>query len=420
MFQECVRIPKSKVIESLNNKFGDYNKIFSKFSFDPIGTASLAQVHKAVLKETGEIVAVKIQHPRLSYESRGDLALIKKATQIASYLFPDFQYKFLSEQFELNLPKELDFTQEAENCNKFRRLFKNYKYVVAPKIYDKYCSSKLLVMSFEEGGSIEDPKYLKENNISPKEISKLMSLCFNKQIFKFGFVHADPHSGNIRVRKLKNNRIQLILLDHGLYREIDDEFRYYYSNFWRGVLNQNQKLIEDSCKNLNISHYHLFTSMILNKKYDDVMTTNKKYSDTRFQLANNKKDKDELRKHVQDYHKDMTIILNNVRQEMLLLMKVNEYLRAIDRSLGIPMNNFFTMMNSIYKNLPENPVFKLQNESKLVLNLEYYKNYFFMTLYNMFLILKIFVNDTFYKNKISTHNDKIKEFEVFSDLNNKI
>lgn len=91
-------------------------------------------------------------------------------------------------------------------------------------------------MSYEEGSSITNINYLRDNKIDTKELSIMLSETFYKQIFEFGFVHSDPHPGNIFVRKEKvkgKDVIKIVLLDHGLYREYDDNFRYSYCNLWR-------------------------------------------------------------------------------------------------------------------------------------------------------------------------------------------
>ena len=91
-------------------------------------------------------------------------------------------------------------------------------------------------MSYEEGASITNINYMRQNKIDIKETATILSELFYKQIFQLGFVHSDPHPGNIFVRKEKVNGkdiTKIVLLDHGLYREFDDHFRYHYCNLWR-------------------------------------------------------------------------------------------------------------------------------------------------------------------------------------------
>lgn len=346
LMQSCKEVPFEKIEKTLNEEFhGDYKKYFAYVDPKPLGTASLAQVHKGKLF-SGETIVLKIQHERLLPESKGDIYLIKSATSLGEYIFTDFKYKWLGKQFETNLLKELDFLREGRNAERLQEMFKNNKQIIIPKIYWDLSSKKILVMDFQRGGPIEDPEYLKQNKINIIEVAKLLTECFNEQIFRHGFVHADPHAGNIFVRKNNMEKLEMVILDHGLYRELDEEFRFYYSLFWRGVITQNQKIIKYSCKKLQIEYYELFTAIVLNKRYDEVMSNKKKYlSDKRFANLKSKSEKEEVKEYALKYSKDITHVLAGVREEMLLLLKINEFLRSIDRKLGSPLNNFEIMVN---------------------------------------------------------------------------
>ena len=93
-------------------------------------------------------------------------------------------------------------------------------------------------MSFEEGAFVSDLKSIDKMGISKKRLSSLISTVFCEQIFRHGFVHCDPHEANLLVRVHPSKPAghpQLVLLDHGLYRELDDEFRRNYCRLWRYV-----------------------------------------------------------------------------------------------------------------------------------------------------------------------------------------
>lgn len=122
-----------------------------------------------------------------------------------------------------------------------------------------------------------------------KEIAKNLTDIFNKQIFKFGFIHSDPHPGNIFIRnefdKHGNKNLKIVLLDHGLYRDIDDKFRYNYMHLWRGIVNQDKEVLKQSCNNLGIEKVELFMSILTSRTYDDLMNKSNKYTtDKRFGL----------------------------------------------------------------------------------------------------------------------------------------
>ena len=108
----------------------------------------------------------------------------------------------------------------------------------------------------------------------------MLGHAFYRQIFQFGFVHSDPHQGNLFVRKEKVNGkliTRLVILDHGLYRELDKEFILNYSKIWRGIITLNTDILIEGCKGLGVVNYELFVSMISNKRYNDVMREELKY-----------------------------------------------------------------------------------------------------------------------------------------------
>jgi aarF domain-containing kinase len=137
-------------------------------------------------------------------------------------------------------------------------------------------------MSFEEGKPITDKKYIKENKICIKEAGKNLADIFNTQIFKHGFVHSDPHPGNILLRNEKDfngkNKLKIVLLDHGLYRHLEDDFRFNYINIWRGIINQNKEVLKIACNNIGIDKVELFMSILCSKTYDDIMDESTKYN----------------------------------------------------------------------------------------------------------------------------------------------
>jgi len=116
-------------------------------------------------------------------------------------VFPDYKYGWLAEEFETHLPKELDFRLEANNSEKCAKIFKDNKNVAVPKIYRNLTSERVLTMSFESGIPAASVKEMHAQGIDLKKTSRLISETFNHMIYKEGFVHSDPHPGNIFIRK---------------------------------------------------------------------------------------------------------------------------------------------------------------------------------------------------------------------------
>jgi len=90
-------------------------------------------------------------------------------------------------------PIELDFYQEADNCEKMQQMFKNQQNIKVPKIYRDYSTKCVLTMSFEEGIPLTNFEEVKKSGINLESVNKLLMTAYCKKIFKHGFVHCDPH-----------------------------------------------------------------------------------------------------------------------------------------------------------------------------------------------------------------------------------
>lgn len=191
-------------------------QLFESFDAEPLGTASLAQVHRATLK-TGEEVAVKVQHPYVKGNSMVDMKTMEVLCRIMSWVFPDFKMQWLVEESKKNLPIELDFLHEGRNAEKVAGMFKDIKWLKVPKILWDISTQRVLVMEFLAGGQVNDLEYIEKHKIDKFEVANKIGQLYSNMIFINGFVHSDPHPGNILVRKNDKNETDIILLDHGLY-----------------------------------------------------------------------------------------------------------------------------------------------------------------------------------------------------------
>lgn len=302
------------------------HEVFSEFDPNPVGAASLAQVHQARLLD-GTKVAVKIQHPKVKSRAKVDLVTMEFFTRIADKLFPEFKLMWLVDETKKNLPKELDFLHEADNAEKVREMFKHLKFLKIPKIYRELCSEKVLTMEFCEGRQITDVDYFKENNMNTHDICRQIGHLYSEMIFKEGFIHCDPHPGNVLVQKDKNNRTKLVLLDHGLYSTLDNEFRVDYCNLWMALLNADKDEIKRVCEKMNIPEFGLFACIVTARSWESVSQGITKVKSSAQEVN-----------HIKDFAASLipqiSQVLDKMPRSMLLILKTNDLLRAIEHRLG--------------------------------------------------------------------------------------
>lgn len=200
------------------------DNIFQKFEHQPIAAASIAQVHKAVLKN-GEEVAVKILRPGIEREYAKNIKLLYFLSKITKYILPlkydRFRSRELIKIFHETMKVELDMCMEATMCCRMADNLAMDDVAYVPKIYWNFTSKRVLVSSFMHAISIYDKDALTSAGVNTEIALQNLAVLFFNQIFRDGFFHADPHPGNIFVTK--NNRI--VLLDFGITGKLSDKDR---------------------------------------------------------------------------------------------------------------------------------------------------------------------------------------------------
>lgn len=199
----------------IETELGDsIDNIFSYISARHIASASIAQVYRATLR-TGEDVVVKIQRPGIKEKIKLDLILIQLFAKKIQRSYPELAtfnlVNFINDFGEIIL-KELDFTNEVSNMLRFSHMFQGDERCHIPKVYNRYCTTKLLMMEFIEGEKPDDVGTLIAKGYSLKKIAENGVNIVLTMILKHGFFHADPHPGNLFVR----GDNQIVLLDHGM------------------------------------------------------------------------------------------------------------------------------------------------------------------------------------------------------------
>jgi ubiquinone biosynthesis protein len=235
-----LEIIKSTIETEINNPI---ENIFSEFDDKPLGSASIGQVHKAVLKN-GDNVAVKVQKPGVEEIIHKDITIMRfLAKRINDYMPRLRMYNLprIVDEFERSILKEIDYNQEAINIIRFDNNFKENEEIYVPKVYKEYSTEKILTMELIEGKKVSDVIDSDEGYNKPL-IAKREIDSYYKQVLIDGFFHADPHPSNVYI--LDDNVV--CFLDFGMMGILDQEFRedcaelllHYLENNVKGVLNQ--------------------------------------------------------------------------------------------------------------------------------------------------------------------------------------
>lgn len=182
-------------------------EIFSSFNETPIAAASLAQVYKGTLKD-GSVVAVKVLRQDIEQVSAVDLSTLKFAAS-AVYKFKRFRrwmnFLELHREFEQTIRQELNLDVEMKHIERFRQVFRNFQHrtgieIVVPRVYPQWSSRHILVMEYLQGAKITDIQQLRTWGLDPNQIANALMDAYLHQFLVDGFIHVDPHPGNLLVQ----------------------------------------------------------------------------------------------------------------------------------------------------------------------------------------------------------------------------
>ncbi|KAK5138359.1 hypothetical protein LTR08_003420 [Meristemomyces frigidus] len=325
---------EAMVLQDTGKRLEDY---FSEFAVQPIGAASLAQVHVATLKSTGEKVAVKLQHPALDEWSKLDLALTRFTFRTLKYWFPEYDLTWLSDEMETSLPLELDFREEGRNARRAKEYFSHLPRhpLVIPEVI--WADRRVLVMEYITGHRPDDLAFLDANGISRDEVSAALARIFNEMIFGDSApLHCDPHGGNLAIRlnpsRSKPRNFDIVLYDHGLYRDIPMALRRSYAHMWLAVLDNDEDGMRKyafDIAGITDEEFPIFASAITGRDYRVIGSHSG---------VAGKRDDDEKRAISDAIGQDglleqLVSLLGRVPRVILLILKTNDLTRSLDENL---------------------------------------------------------------------------------------
>lgn len=222
----------SQVADVIEESYGcPYGEIFAEIEEKPLGSASIAQVHQAVLK-SGERVVVKVQRKGIYDVMSRDIGLLHKAVR----LMPPISMKGLVDldmvldELWTVTQEEMNFLMEAANMEEFAKKNADVVFAGTPVLYREYTTTHVLVMEYIEGFGIDEKERLTENGYDLKEIGSKLADNYIKQVMEDGFFHADPHPGNVKIREGK-----IIWIDMGMMGRLTERDKELIAEAVRGV-----------------------------------------------------------------------------------------------------------------------------------------------------------------------------------------
>ena len=224
-------------------------RVFASFDRQPLGAASIAQAHAAVLRD-GSPVVVKVQRQGIRDVMARDIQLLRKAARIlkaASSAGNALDFGVILNEMWAVAQQEMDFLIEARNAGEFYKLNQDVAYVTCPQIHSQVTTSRVLVMEYIEGFDLDRPDILTDNGYDLEEIGLKLADNYVKQIIDDGFFHADPHPGNLRIREG-----QIVFLDLGMMGRLSQRDKNLFRQAVRAIAEHNVNALKDVLLTLGV------------------------------------------------------------------------------------------------------------------------------------------------------------------------
>lgn len=256
---------RETVLQALRDEYDKpIEEIFDAIDDRPLGSASVAQVHKAKLV-TGELVAVKVQRPHVQEIMAQDIAIMRSLTKYMDRFMGDEQFLDLQsvmDELWQSFREETDFLVEARSLEEFRRNNADCAYVSCPRPFPALCTRHVVVMDFVQGIPIDQTRRLEEAGYDLSEIGTKLVDNYTKQMIDDGFFHADPHPGNLVISGGK-----IVYLDLGIMGRLSSHDRKALADMVEAVAKLDSAGLADGLIRFSISdtskidHAHLLQDL---------------------------------------------------------------------------------------------------------------------------------------------------------------
>lgn len=251
------------VLSCIDESFGrPWQDIFIAIDPTPLGSASIAQVHKAVLIN-GDVVAVKVRRPGIVQEMAEDIGIMKKLLATAEFMTTNHQVILLNfdnlvSELERTTANELNFNVELDNLIRFHQRMATEPGISSPIPYPRYSNESVLVMEYVEGLPIDDVKGLLAEGDDPHRLAFRLIQSYITQVLDDGFFHADPHAGNILVKGK-----EIIWIDLGMVGTLTSSERMLIGRMFRSVVNDDPFMLMEAVMGISKQHGEVNHGLLL-------------------------------------------------------------------------------------------------------------------------------------------------------------
>jgi len=217
--------PYAEVEQRFREEFDKLpREVFAEFEERPIASASIGQVHRAKLL-TGESVAVKVQYPDIEEIVAIDLRALRRIFGVISWFVPYQGMEQLYREIRAMVLQELDFRGEADNVERIASSFANRQDVAFPKVRRELSTARILTTEWIEGVKVSDRTRLVAIGVDRAQLARSVVQAYCQQIFTDGVYHADPHPGNLLVKRAPTGEVTIVFIDFGAVAEVSPRMR---------------------------------------------------------------------------------------------------------------------------------------------------------------------------------------------------
>ena len=234
--------PGADAVKIIERELGrPLGEVFKTFDETPIAAASIAQVHRATLLDGGE-AAVKIRRPDIEKVIEIDVAILLDVARFLETHVEELSALNpvgVAQEFARVIEREMDFTYEARNMERFAKQFKGNRWIRVPRVHRECSTGSVLTMEYLAGFRMDNPEQLRANGIDPALLAERISRLIFQQVFRHGFFHGDPHPGNATILAPG----VLVLYDYGMMGVLSVPFRENIANIVVGLVEKDSRTV---------------------------------------------------------------------------------------------------------------------------------------------------------------------------------